>query len=287
MRGESLPFYMELPPYRLPTAKLVATQVWSSARAFLRRAGTVILAVSILLWCLLSFPRTPAPAGATDAEARRHTLEHSLAGRTGRALEPVLAPLGFDWKIGVGLLASLAAREVIVATLAQIYAAADETTSLRDALRRDADPRFRPAHLHAGDGGVAAGLLRLRAAVHVDHRRDEARDQQLAMAGLRLRVSSRPRLCGELCDPPVGDGPGRRPMKRALLIPLIASLLATGCITRSVKEPVFEQDQTNVFLRSQRKGGETLPKGFGHPLAISTARMAHILSRIDYAQRRG
>jgi ferrous iron transport protein B len=131
---------MELPPYRLPTAKLVATQVWGSARAFLRRAGTVILVVSILLWCLLSFPRTPAPAGATDAEARRHTLEHSLAGRTGRALEPVLAPLGFDWKIGVGLLSSLAAREVIVATLAQIYAAADETTSLREALRRDADP---------------------------------------------------------------------------------------------------------------------------------------------------
>lgn len=71
-------------------------------------------------------------------------------------------------------------------------------------------------------------------------------------------------------------------MKRALLIPLLATLLATGCITRSVKEPVFEQDQTNVFLRSQKKGGETVPKGFGHPLPISTARMAHILSRIDY-----
>jgi hypothetical protein len=71
-------------------------------------------------------------------------------------------------------------------------------------------------------------------------------------------------------------------MKRALLIPLLATLLATGCITRSVKQPVFEQDQTSAFLRSQKKGGETLPKGFGHPLAISTARMAHILSRIDY-----
>ena len=70
-------------------------------------------------------------------------------------------------------------------------------------------------------------------------------------------------------------------MKRALLLPLIAALLATGCLTRAVKVPVFEQDQTNVFLRSQRKGGETLPKGFAHPLAISTARMAHILSRID------
>ena len=140
MRGETLPFYMELPPYRWPTAKLVATQVWGSARAFLRRAGTVILTVSIVLWCLLSFPRTPAPAGATGAEASRFSLEHSLAGRAGHALEPLIAPLGFDWKIGVGLLASLAAREVIVATLAQIYAAADEGSSLRDALRRDVDP---------------------------------------------------------------------------------------------------------------------------------------------------
>jgi ferrous iron transport protein B len=142
LRAESLPFYMELPPYRWPTAKLVMTQVWASARAFLRRAGTVILSVSIVLWCLLTFPRTPAPPGATPAEARRHALEQSFAGRTGHALEPWIAPLGFDWKIGVGLLASLAAREVIVATLAQIYAAAEDQdeTSLREALRRDADP---------------------------------------------------------------------------------------------------------------------------------------------------
>jgi ferrous iron transport protein B len=140
MPRDSLPFYMELPPYRWPTAKLVATQVWGSARAFLRRAGTVILAVSIVLWFLLGFPRTPAPAGTSEAEARRHGLEHSFAGSTGRALEPLLAPLGFDWKIGVGLLSSLAAREVIVATLAQIYAATDEPVSLREALRRDVDP---------------------------------------------------------------------------------------------------------------------------------------------------
>jgi len=70
-------------------------------------------------------------------------------------------------------------------------------------------------------------------------------------------------------------------MKRALLLPLIVILLATGCITRSVKEQVFEQDLTRVLLRSQRKGGETLPKGFQQPLAVSSARMAHILSRID------
>jgi ferrous iron transport protein B len=141
LRGEELPFYMELPPYRWPTARLVASQVWGSARAFLRRAGSVILAVTVVLWFLLSFPRVPAPPELSPAQARRHALEHSLAGRTGHAIEPLIAPLGFDWKIGVGLLSSLAAREVIVATLAQIYAAADEGTSLRDALRQDRDPR--------------------------------------------------------------------------------------------------------------------------------------------------
>jgi ferrous iron transport protein B len=141
MRGEGLPFYMELPPYRWPTLGLVVSQVWGSARAFLRRAGTIIMAVSIVLWFLLTFPRTPAPPGAGEAAAKRHALEHSLAGRLGHALEPAIAPLGFDWKIGVGLLSSLAAREVIVATLAQIYAASDEPASLREALRGDVDPR--------------------------------------------------------------------------------------------------------------------------------------------------
>ncbi len=76
-------------------------------------------------------------------------------------------------------------------------------------------------------------------------------------------------------------------MKRALLSTAIAMLLATGCITRTVKVPVFEQDKTNIFLRSQEKGGEALPKGFGHPLAISAARMAHILSRIDVRGEKG
>jgi len=141
LREDAMPFYMELPPYRLPTAKLLASQVWRSAWAFLRRAGTIILAVSIALWCLLTFPRQPAPVGASAEEASRHALEHSLAGRAGHAIEPLIAPLGFDWKIGIGLIASLAAREVIVATLAQIYAASDQDTSLRAAVQRDVDPR--------------------------------------------------------------------------------------------------------------------------------------------------
>ena len=141
LREDAMPFYMELPPYRFPTAKLLTTQVWGSAWAFLRRAGTIILAASIVLWCLLTFPQQPAPVGASPAEASRHAIEHSFAGRAGHAIEPLLEPLGFDWKIGIGLIASLAAREVIVSTLAQIYAASDQDTSLRAAIQHDIDPR--------------------------------------------------------------------------------------------------------------------------------------------------
>ena len=154
--AETLPFYMELPPYRVPTARLVLWQVWDRAWAFLRRAGTIILLASVVLWMLISFPRSEPPAGASESEAARHVIEHSVAGRIGHAIEPAIAPLGFDWKIGVGLVASLAAREVIVATLAQIYAATDEGASLRDAIRADVDPRTgRPVF----DPATVASLL--------------------------------------------------------------------------------------------------------------------------------
>ena len=140
--GEGLPFYLELPPYRVPPLRLWLHQVWGAARAFLRRAGTIILTVSVVLWALLSFPRSEAAAGLSQAEAARAAVEQSAAGQLGHAIEPLLAPLGFDWKIGVGLVASMAAREVIVATLAQIYAISGEDTgSLRDAIRADRDPR--------------------------------------------------------------------------------------------------------------------------------------------------
>jgi len=141
-RGQGLPFYMELPPYRIPTLRLLLTQVWTSARAFLRRAGTIILGVSLVLWALLHFPRVEAPSGSEPGADARSTLEHSIAGQIGHAIEPAIAPLGFDWKIGVGLVASLAAREVIVSTLGQIYAASDrdDKTSLRAAIRRDVHP---------------------------------------------------------------------------------------------------------------------------------------------------
>jgi ferrous iron transport protein B len=140
LREDAMPFYMELPPYRMPTARLLVGQVWRSTWAFLRRAGTIILAVSIVLWFLITFPQQQAPPGSTPAEASRYALEHSFAGRAGHAIEPLIEPLGFDWKIGIGLVASLAARELIVATLAQTYAATDQGSSLRAAVQNDVDP---------------------------------------------------------------------------------------------------------------------------------------------------
>lgn len=138
LRGSPARFYMELPPYRLPSPKLLAQQVWGSVKAFLVRAGTVILALSLLFWVLLSFPRVETAPEMGAQQAAQAQLEHSMAGRIGHAIEPVIAPLGYDWRIGVGLTASLVAREVIVSTLAQIYAIGDDNfEGLRAALTKD------------------------------------------------------------------------------------------------------------------------------------------------------
>ena len=140
--GDGLPFTMELPTYRWPTFRVWFSQVWGSAWAFLRRVGTIILAVTVVLWLLLNFPRVEPPPELDASAARAYQIEHSAAGRLGHAIEPAIAPLGFDWKIGVGLIASLAAREVIVATLAQIYATTDDAeSSLRESLRADTHVR--------------------------------------------------------------------------------------------------------------------------------------------------
>lgn len=140
VKGDDLPFYLELPPYRFPQTQVVARQVWDRASSFLKRAGTVILAVAILLWTLMTFPRVDLPDGISENLAKQMAVEQSLAGKLGKSIEPVVAPLGFDWKIGVGLIASLAAREVIVATLAQVYAVGGEDGSLREAMKNDRHP---------------------------------------------------------------------------------------------------------------------------------------------------
>ncbi|MDQ3134984.1 MAG: ferrous iron transport protein B, partial [Acidobacteriota bacterium] len=116
---------------------------------FVRRAGTVILAISILLWALVTFPRVET-AAVTQGDAvvvKTDQLSQSYAGRAGRFIEPLIAPLGFDWKMGVGLIASFAAREVLVSTLSIVYHVdADENTdSLIGAVRNARRPDGRPA----------------------------------------------------------------------------------------------------------------------------------------------
>ncbi len=121
-RGAALPFYLELPPYRIPSLASVLKQVWRRVLMFLRRAGTIILAASILIWALLHFPEVESSPEASPAQAMQAQIEGSYAADFGRAIEPALAPMDWDWRIGIGLVGSFAAREVLVSTLAQVYA---------------------------------------------------------------------------------------------------------------------------------------------------------------------
>ena len=124
--GDLRPFYMELPPYRYPAPKSVPLSMWDSATVFLRKAGTIILGTSILLWLLLNLPpRSAEVSGMDPAAASAYIVEHSLAAQLGKLIEPLFAPLGFDWRICVGLIGAMAAREVFVATIGQIFAATD------------------------------------------------------------------------------------------------------------------------------------------------------------------
>ena len=133
LRGKPAGFVMELPPYRIPALRTLALRLLDRSRIFLRRVGKIILAVTVVLWVLAQFPRVD---GAPP------TVEESALGQMGQVIEPAIEPLGFDWRIGVGLVSSLAAREVIVGTLGTIYGIedGDETSlELRAALQRDLD----------------------------------------------------------------------------------------------------------------------------------------------------
>lgn len=185
LKGETPLLIMELPPYKRPVARVVLRQMWERSKLFLRRAGTVILGISILLWFLATYPRSStikeeyaarrrsvelaAPDGSAsleqqsiraqkiaqlEKEEQGAKLRQSFAGRVGRLLEPVIVPLGFDWKIGIGIVASFAAREVFVSTMSTVYNVGEldesqENTrslaqTLREQRRSDGSPLFTP-----------------------------------------------------------------------------------------------------------------------------------------------
>lgn len=173
--GEATPLVLELPSYKRPSLRTALLTVLDRAMVFIRRAGTVILFISIALWVMATYPKSAPPAQAVALQAQaaqasgaaagelnaqadrlinRSALANSAAGHLGRWIEPALRPLGFDWQIGIGILSSFAAREVIVSTLAVVYGvgadAANENPqslydSMRQATRFDGSKVFTPA----------------------------------------------------------------------------------------------------------------------------------------------
>ncbi len=185
LKGDPPLLIMELPPYKMPVPKVVLRHIWERSKLFLRRAGTVILGISILLWFLATYPRQasveagfaakrqPLEAALAvaeqgsevrkdlekqlselDVQVTGSRLRESFAGYMGRAIEPLIAPLGFDWKMGVGIIGSFAAREVFVSTVSTVYnvggsADSDEDVgtlvqTLRDQKRADGSAIYTP-----------------------------------------------------------------------------------------------------------------------------------------------
>jgi ferrous iron transport protein B len=175
LKGDAPMLIMELPPYKRPLLRVVARHMWERSKVFLRRAGTVILGINILLWFLATYPRNPeteqAFAGqrtairqSTQTESEKAAalngldtalagarLRNSFAGHMGRAIEPIIAPLGFDWKMGIGIVASFAAREVFVSTMSTVYNVdsnkdAATKTKLVETLRQQKHPDGTPVY---------------------------------------------------------------------------------------------------------------------------------------------
>jgi ferrous iron transport protein B len=156
--GKRVPLILELPPYRVPSLRVTLRMMWERASVFLKEAGTVILVFTVLIWALLSFPAPPADADApptpttaaapNDANASDR-IEHSYGGQLGRAIEPAIAPLGFDWKIGVGIIGAFAAREVFVSTMGIVYGIGEldeDAAPLRNRIRAEQKANGEPVY---------------------------------------------------------------------------------------------------------------------------------------------
>jgi ferrous iron transport protein B len=156
-KGDSAPFVMELPPYRVPTLWGLFVHMWERSWLYVKKAGTIILGISVLMWALATFPQYEPPADGhghahhhsqelSKAEAQKEEaqrLAHTVAGRIGHAMEPIIKPLGFDWRIGTALVGAFAAKEVFVAQMGIVYAvgeADEESADLRSKLRENYSP---------------------------------------------------------------------------------------------------------------------------------------------------
>ncbi len=166
-KGEEVPFVMELPPYRLPTLRSIVVHMWDRAGIYMKKAGTIILAISILLWLASTYPKTEtfskdysaeisqvqASSASAEIKAQKVTelenqqvaeeLSNTITGKIGHAMAPFISPLGFDWKIGTALIGAFAAKEVFVAQMGIVYSvgeADEESTALRTVLTNTYTP---------------------------------------------------------------------------------------------------------------------------------------------------
>jgi ferrous iron transport protein B len=157
-KGPATPLVMEMPPYRFPTLKGLLIHMWERARLYVKKAGGLILAISVVMWALTSYPKPgpspeaqertargdPVAAEMVDENTRRaEELSFSVAGRVGHAIEPVLRPLGFDWKIGTALIGAFAAKEMFVAQMGIVYSLG-EGDEKSQALREKLQQRYSP-----------------------------------------------------------------------------------------------------------------------------------------------
>ena len=157
LKGVEAPFVMELPPYRMPTLRALIKKISERAWIYLRKAGTIILGVSILLWFMTAYPKKlsyEVDAQLASGEVEMNEIEaakiragedlhYSIAGRIGKAMEPAIRPMGFDWKLGTSMLGAFAAKEVFVAQMGIVYSMGEtdeENVDLRDRLSRDYSP---------------------------------------------------------------------------------------------------------------------------------------------------
>lgn len=124
VKGDDAPFVMELPPYRMPTLKSVLRHTWEKGAQYLKKMGGIIMVASIIIWFLGYYPNHNAYA--TTAEQQ----ENSYIGQIGKAIEPVIEPLGFDWKMGIGLLSGIGAKELVVSSLGVLYMNDDDIDSI-------------------------------------------------------------------------------------------------------------------------------------------------------------
>ena len=116
VKGDDTPFVMELPPYRLPTSKTIFRHTWEKGAQYLKKMGGIIMLASIVIWALGYYPDHDSYTNVHDQQ------ENSYIGQIGKAMEPVIEPLGFDWKMGVGILSGVGAKELVVSTLGVLYA---------------------------------------------------------------------------------------------------------------------------------------------------------------------